>query len=229
MRVAVLQSNYVPWKGYFDLIHDCDCFVFYDEVQYTKNDWRNRNRIYTKNGLQWLTIPVARDSVHLKISEVKLPEGDWAEQHYKALTFGYGRAPCFAQLDELVRPFLLERRFERLSELNQAFIREISSRLGLKTRFDDSSRYRLEGGRVDRLLSVLKQVGAKTYISGPSAKEYLAGSEVLFTEAGIDLKFKTYPVYPSYPQLREQFVHEVSILDLVANVPWEKIPGYIWR
>jgi hypothetical protein len=228
MRVAVLQSNYMPWKGYFDLIHDCDTFVFYDDVQYTKNDWRNRNRIYTRNGLQWLTIPVARDSVHLKINQVRLPGGDWAERHYKALAFGYGRAPCFAQLDHLVRPFLLERRFERLSELNQGLIQEISSRLGLKTRFEDSSRYRLEDGRVDRLLSVLRQVGAKTYISGPSAKEYLAGSEARFADAGIDLTFKTYPDYPPYPQLREPLVHEVSILDLVANVPWEKIPNYIW-
>src|SRR4051812_45940055 len=99
MKVAVLQSNYVPWKGYFDLIHDVDLFVFYDEVQYTKNDWRNRNRIYTKNGLQWLTIPVSRDSVHQKISEVKLPSNSWREQHWKSLAFGYAQAPHFTQLE----------------------------------------------------------------------------------------------------------------------------------
>src|SRR3954468_728178 len=104
MKVVILQSNYVPWKGYFDLIHDADLFVFYDEVKYTKNDWRNRNRIYSKNGLQWLTIPIPHSAVKQKISEVLLPEGDWPAQHYKSLSFGYGKAPFFGQLDELMRP-----------------------------------------------------------------------------------------------------------------------------
>src|SRR3954469_1788276 len=90
MKVVVLQSNYVPWKGYFDLIHDADLFIFYDEVQYTKNDWRNRNRIVTKNGPQWLTIPIPHEAVHQKISEVLLPkDGDWQKLHWKSLFFGY--------------------------------------------------------------------------------------------------------------------------------------------
>ncbi|HUP58470.1 MAG TPA: WbqC family protein [Bdellovibrionota bacterium] len=229
MRVVVLQSNYLPWKGYFDLIHDCDLFVFYDEVQYTKNDWRNRNRIYTKNGLQWLTIPVARESVHFKISEVALPGGDWAERHWKALTSGYGRAPHFEQLEALMRPPLLERRWERLSELNQHLVREIASRLGIRTRMVDSSEYRLEPGRVDRLLSLLKQAGATQYVSGPAAREYLAASERQFAESGITVSYKDYTGYPEYPQLRAPFEHAVSILDLVANVAWDRIPDYVWR
>ena len=99
MRVVVLQSDYVPWKGYFDLIHDADVLVYYDEVQYTKNDWRNRNRIYPKNGLQWLSIPIAKAAVKLKISEVELPASDWQKAHYKSLYYGYKRAPCFDQLE----------------------------------------------------------------------------------------------------------------------------------
>jgi hypothetical protein len=228
VKVVVLQSNYIPWKGYFDLIHDADKFIFYDEVQYTKNDWRNRNRICTKNGLQWLTIPVARDAVHQKISEVALPPGDWAENHWKSLLFGYKAAPHFAQLEELMRPVLTERRFGRLSELNQSLTREISRRLGITTKIEDSSQYKLEDGRVDRLLSVLKQAEATTYISGPSAKEYLVSSMPAFAAAGIEVQWKDYSGYLPYTQLSKPFTHEVSILDLIANLKWSDIPAHIW-
>jgi hypothetical protein len=231
MRVAVVQSNYVPWKGYFDLIHDAELFVFYDEVKYTKNDWRNRNRIYTKNGLQWLTIPIDRSATHLAISEVELPSSSWRELHRKSLQSGYGGAPCYDQLEELMGPYLEEGRYSRLSELNQALIRDVAARLGIGTKIMDSAAYSLESGRVDRLLSLLKQVGARTYISGPAARDYLSGqdSQAAFAEAGIEIRFKDYSGYPAYPQLHEPFEHAVSILDLVANVKWDRIPDYVWR
>lgn len=65
--IAILQSNYNPWKGYFDLIALADIFVIYDEVQYTKNDWRNRNHIITLQVVQWITIPVKHDSLNQRI------------------------------------------------------------------------------------------------------------------------------------------------------------------
>src|SRR5262249_25047364 len=119
MRAVVLQSNYLPWKGYFDLIQSADVFVYYDEVQYTKNDWRNRNRIYPKNGLQWLTIPVSRDSVKLKIGEVRLPEAQWQEDHFKILHHSYRTARCFHQLEPLLHDFYRARVWTFLSELNR--------------------------------------------------------------------------------------------------------------
>jgi hypothetical protein len=230
MKVVVLQSNYLPWKGYFDLIHDADLFIFYDEVKYTKNDWRNRNRIYTKNGLQWLTIPIPHGAVKQKISEVPLPAGDWPELHYKALAFGYGRAAFFSQLDELMRPVFMERRWSRLSELNQNLIREIARRLGIGTPIEDSARYQAVQGndRVERLLDLLKEVGATHYISGPSAREYLAPHAHLFAESGIELQYKDYGGYRPYRQLREPFEPAVSILDLIANVDWASIPKHLW-
>src|SRR5256885_6555778 len=102
MKVVAIQSNYVPWKGYFDLIHDADIFVFYDEVKYTKNDWRNRNQIYTKNGLQWLTIPIHHEAVHMKISEVEFQDSEWQALHHKSLTYGYHAAPYFHQIKDLL-------------------------------------------------------------------------------------------------------------------------------
>src|SRR4026209_1947857 len=119
MRVVVLQSNYLPWKGYFDLIHDAELFVYYDEVQYTKNDWRNRNRICSKNGVHWLTIPISRDSVRLPISEVRLPDASGQQHHLKSLTFSYRPAPYFHQIQTLLEDVYVARTWHRLVELNR--------------------------------------------------------------------------------------------------------------
>jgi hypothetical protein len=218
MRAVVLQSNYLPWKGYFDLIQSADVFVYYDEVQYTKNDWRNRNRICSKNGLQWLTIPISRDAVKLKISEVRLPGARWQNDHFKTLSCSYRPARCFHQIEPLLNEFYLGRTWTHLSQLNRHCIESIAHLLELSTRFVDSKDFRLEGDRVLRLVNLLQQVGATEYLSGPSARAYLAGQEALFDRAGIRLLFKSYERYPEYPQLQMPFEHAVSIIDVLANV-----------
>lgn len=229
MRVVVLQSNYLPWKGYFDLIHDADAFVFYDEVKYTKNDWRNRNRIYSKNGLQWITIPIAKDAVKLKISEVSIDAQGWQDLHFDSLYFAYKRAPFFAQLEGFLVDFYKKRTWGRLSELNQHTIIAFSEFLGIKTRFLDSANFSLKSSRLERLIDLLKQVGTTEYISGPSAKGYLEGHEHLFEESGIKLTYKDYAGYPPYQQLKSPFENSVSIVDLIANIERDLIPDYIWR
>jgi hypothetical protein len=218
MRAVVLQSNYLPWKGYFDLIQSADVFVFYDEVRYTKNDWRNRNRVYSKNGLHWLTIPIGAAAVKLPISQVPLPDPRWQDRHFKTLYHTYRPARFFHQIEPLVDELYHGRSWTRLSQLNRYCIESIARLLGISTRFVDSGSLDLAGDRVGRLISVLRQVGATEYLSGPSAREYLAGSERLFEEAGIRLLFKSYAGYPEYPQLHAPFEPAVSILDVLANV-----------
>ena len=225
MKVVILQSNYIPWKGYFDLIQDADIFVFYDEVQYTKNDWRNRNKIYTKNGLQWLTIPVSKDAVNGKISEVKLTP-EWQELHFKSLYLGYKSAPYFFQLEELINDYLKEKKWESLKELNQYLIVKISRLIGLDTRFLDSAAFTLAGDKIERLLDLLTQVGATEYISGPSGMNYLSEANHLFTAKNIKLSFKKYPEFVPYKQLHEPFENAVSILDLIANIEYSQIKKY---
>lgn len=218
MRAVVLQSNYLPWKGVFDLIQNADVFVFYDEVQYTKNDWRNRNRICSRNGIQWLTIPVSRDSVKLRIGEVRLPDSRWQQLHFKTLFHSYHSAPCFSQIEPLLTDFYCTHRWSYLAEVNRHCMVAIARLLGIETHFLDSKEFVLQGGRVERLVSLLQQIGADEYLSGPNARAYLAGSEAYFERAGIRLLFKNYSGYPEYPQLCQPFEHSVSIVDVLANV-----------
>ena len=228
MKVVVLQSSYLPWKGHFDLVHDADAFVFYDEVQYTKNDWRNRNRIYSANGLHWLTIPISPRAVKLKISEVRIRDHHWQKKHYNSLRYAYGGAPCFGELADFLADAYLARTWRSLAEVNRYFMVSLARRLGCATEFLDSADFVLEGDRVERLVGLLRQVGASEYVSGPSARAYLEGSEHLFAEHGIALTYKDYSGYPPYPQRREPFEHGVSVLDLVAHVGFERAPWYIW-
>ena len=213
-RVAVLQSNYIPWRGYFDIIGMADEFIIYDEVQYTKNDWRNRNKIKTRDGLQWLTIPVGVN-IKRSISQVKIPDPGWQKKHWDTIHHSYCRAPYFNELSQLIAPVYLDKAHSSLSMLNLELINLVCNFLGIKTKITSSSSYRLEGDRNSRLISLCKQSKAGVYLSGPSAIGYL--DEGLFKRENIAIRWINYDNYPAYPQLWGDFEPRVSILDLIFN------------
>jgi hypothetical protein len=223
--VAILQSNYIPWKGYFDIIHDVDLFVFYDDVQYTKHDWRNRNLIKTAQGPKWLTVPVGTRLDRL-VCEVEIHDRAWAQSHWRLIQQHYGTAQYF----NLYRPFFedlyLGRSWQSLSALNQYVITYVAREiLGITTRFADSREYASTGNRLERLLDLIRKTGAGTYLSGPSAKDYIDPKR--FDDLGIALVWKDYTGYPDYPQFYPPFTHQVTILDLLFHIGPEA-PYYIW-
>lgn len=226
-KIAVLQSNYIPWKGYFDIIHQVDEFIFYDDVQYTKNDWRNRNIIQTNAGPKWITVP-AGSKENLLIDEVVLKDHSWQKKHHKMLLQSYARAPFLSLYREFLDHVYLEKEWNSLSELNQYLIKSISAEfLGMETRFSNSRDYHKEGAKLERLLSLLKSAGAEYYLSGPAAKDYIPDGA--FEAVGIKLAWMDYSGYPAYRQLHstEGCVHGVSILDLLFNTGPDA-PWYIW-
>ena len=214
-RIAVLQSNYIPWKGYFDLIAAVDEFVFYDEVQYTKNDWRNRNRIRTPHGVQWLSIPVG-GSIHRPIDRVEILDSDCGASHWRRLAANHARAAHFDEVAAWLAPLYLSHAWNRLVDVNHRLIAAVCGFLGITTPLTRSSDYRLEGDRNQRLASLCAQAGATTYVSGPAARGYL--DPVAFAREGVEVAWFDYAGYATYPQLWDgPFVHEVSIVDLLFN------------
>ena len=228
-RVAVIQSNYIPWKGYFDMIHDADIFVFYDDVQYTKEDWRNRNKIKTPEGASWLTVPCGENISRL-VCEVELPGADWQRRHWKTITRNYGRAAGFQALRPFFEELYLKRRWKTLSEMNQAFITAIARELlGIRTEFCDSRSFRLpDAKKEDRWVELVRQICAGSLLIGPSARNYLdEEKQRRIRDQGIELVWKDYSGYPEYRQLFPPFEHNVSILDLIFNCGYDS-PYYIW-
>lgn len=216
MKCVILQPSYIPWRGYFDQIAKADLFIFYDDVQYDKHGWRNRNRIKTQQGGQWLTIPVHSKGVVLEntpINQIEIAwEQSWAEKHWRAVQQTYSKAPHFKEY----APWL-EQMYQLRPTLLVDFIIpltvEIARKLGIcHTRFMRSSELSATGQKTDRLIQILTQVGCTHYISGPSAQNYIEDEK--FEAAGISLEYMVYN-YPEYPQLYPPFDPNITVLDLL--------------
>ena len=215
-RVAIVQSNYIPWKGYFDLIHSVDEFILFDTAQYTRRDWRNRNRIKTRTGLQWLTIPVGTKGQFLdRIDNIAVSDRTWNRRHWRTIVANYANARHFETVGPALEALFLGCTDLSLSKINVRFLQGICSLLGIHTRFSHSSDYSLVDGRTERLVSLCLQAGADEYLSGPAASSYIDPER--FREAGIRLKYFDYGGYPEYRQLFPPFEHRVSIIDLLLN------------
>lgn len=217
-KVAILQSNYIPWKGYFDIIGMVDEFIFYDEMQYTKNDWRNRNKIKTDQGPKWLTIPVENNNrltKEQKISDTLIFDKRWNKKHWETIKNVYRKASFFNLYKEVFEDLYLGKEEDRLVDVNYKFIYAICNLLGIKTKISFDKDYGIIDGKTERLVNLVQKAGGTEYLSGPAAKDYIQDS--LFKEAGIKLTWMDYSNYPEYPQLYPPFEHGVSILDLLFN------------
>lgn len=196
------------------MIAAADEFILYDDVQFTKNDWRNRNKIKTPKGVEWLSVPVGQN-IDRRVRDVELLNSRWQEKHWRTLEANYRRAPFFSDVAMLLEPLYRNYHFATLSELNRVFIETICNYLGIRTKISNSWDYNLTGGRVERLVDLCRQTSAQSYISGPAAKGYL--DESAFAIRGISVSWFDYSGYPEYPQLWGAFEHGVSILDLLFN------------
>lgn len=213
-KLLILQSNYIPWKGYFDSINMADVFVIYDEMQYTKNDWRNRNLIKTKQGLQWLTIPV-KMKFGQKINETEVSQQLWYVKHWKTLKQNYSKAPYFKEIQGILQPLYENAISNNLSEINLAFIMRINEYLGVTTKIIRSKELVFNGNKNERLIQICQHLNCNHYISGPAAKAYM--DMQLFESNNISVEFLDYSGYKEYNQMFGGFEHKVSILDLLFN------------
>ena len=214
--IAILQSSYIPWKGYFDIIQSVDEFVLYDDAQFTRRDWRNRNRIKTKDGLKWLTIPVeGKGKLTQRIRDTRISHKGWAVKHWKSIYNNYSKAEYFKHYRELFEELYLGCEEDFLSPVNFRFITAINRALGIETRISRSSEFNLPEGRNERLLSLCRGTGATKLLSGPAAQVYLDTSS--FQREGIEVEWMDYSGYPEYHQMFPPFEHQVTILDLLFN------------
>ena len=215
-KIAILQSNYIPWKGYFDLINMVDEFILYDDMQYTRRDWRNRNRIQTPQGLKWLTIPVdAKGKYFQKINETKISDKNWGKKHWETIKHNYSKAKYFNEYKDIFEKLYLDCEEEYLSQINYKFIITICKILGIETQIRWSNEFDLIDGKTEKLLGICKDCNADIYLSGPAAKDYW--DDELAKKENIKVVWLDYNGYEKYEQLHLPFEHGVSILDLIFN------------
>ena len=215
MKVGLLQSNYLPWKGYYDLISAVDLFVFHDDLQYTKNDWRNRNKIKTPNGATWISIPCGTNQKRL-INEVRVDQIKWQNKHFSIIQENYKDAPYWNYCLPLLEYIYHEQTWDTLSNLNQSTIKKIcKDYLSIQTAFTNSEKFNLQCQKQSRVIELLRLVEATGYVSGPSASNYL--DPRTFAANNITLSYFSYDAYQPYPQKHMPFSHFVSIIDLLMS------------
>jgi len=220
--IVILQSNYIPWKGYFDLMAAADEFLLFDEVQYTKNDWRNRNRIVLNGKLHWLTLPARTAGAFGEaIDRIEVSNADWARAHWDTLKQAYRHAPHYAAIaSALEEAYLTAAPLTRLSEINEHFLKALAGMLDLKTSIIRADIVpRTSGDPTHRLVEICKARGATTYLSGPAARNYLKIDA--FTRAGVAVYYANYEGYPAYPQACDPFEHGVSMIDTLMQCGYE--------
>jgi hypothetical protein len=214
---VILQPSYVPWRGVFDQIRQADVYVHYDDVQYDKNGWRNRNRVKGPNGSFWITIPVTLPSgnkaTRLDDALISYRQA-WQQKHWAAIRGSYRRAPHLDWLAAWLEP-QLARTPERLVDFTIPLLEECAERLGLgATEFVRASSLAASGDRTGRLVEICREVGADRYLSGPAARDYLDADA--FRRAGIDVEYASYDHLGPYPQLHGDYDPQVSIVDAFA-------------
>ena len=198
------------------MIAAVDEFILFDDVQYTRRDWRNRNLIKTPQGVRWLTVPVqVKGKYEQTIRQTKVAGTDWRTAHWHTLQLNYKRSPCFDQIAALLAPFFAGPDVKHLSDINRQLLEVVCGYLGITTRISSTADYDMIEGKSSRLADLCVQAGATEYISGPSAKTYIDVDA--FESRDIALSWFDYAGYPTYPQLWEEFTHNVSIVDLLFN------------
>ena len=216
-KIIITQSNYIPWRGFFDSIALADEIILFDDMQYTKRDWRNRNKIKTANGAKWISVPVkVKGKFFQSIYDTEIAEDNWAEKHWNIIHQNYRKAPCFKEVESLVKGWYEKvDEMSNLSHVNTFLTQEIMNYLGIKTQLLQSSEFTLSEGKTQRLVDLCIERNADLYYTGPAAKSYIELD--LFEKENIEVEYFDFSGYEAYPQLHGEFDGQVSILDLIFN------------
>lgn len=215
MLVAIHQPEHLPWLGFFEKMQRADLFVLLDDVQFSKGDFQNRNRVKGSGGVQWLTVPVIHKFPQ-KISDVEIAGDDWRQKHWKTLVSCYARSPHFENLVPVFEEFYC-RQWAKLAELNLAAIRMLARLLNVEKKIVLSSELKVAGQKSDLIINICKQVGATAHYSGVMGGAYLDRES--FRQAGIEIVVQSFR-HPTYQQLfmkKQGFVPNLSVLDLLFN------------
>ena len=228
-KIIITQSNYIPWKGYFTTMRKATHIILYDDAQYTRRDWRNRNKIVTPSGPTWLSIPIDVKGKYLqKINEAKVKNNDWCLDHWNKIVQNYKNAPCFKEYSQYFEDLYLEKftELDYLSDVNRVMLLRCIELLGIEIEVLDSREFSIRGGKTGKLINICKDLEANEYFTGPAAKGYM--EEQMFPENGIKLTYYDLDGFPEYKQMWEGCDHHVSILDMFFNLGSDTAKHFNW-
>lgn len=216
-KVAIIQSNYIPWIGYFALMYTVDLFVVYECVQYTKNDWRNRNQIQSKDGhTKWLSIPVRQYSFKQRFMDAKVSSNVWAQSHYSTLRHNFSRLKGWPiWQDDIKKLYERAEKIDYLYEINRIFLNWVINALEIRTQIIFLESYPEFKDPNERLVSILQNYGATHYLSGPAGKNYIKPQQ--FQNAKINIDYVNYDQLLRHVLLTTHPVKAVSVMQCILE------------
>jgi hypothetical protein len=229
-KVIITQSNYIPWKGFFTTMKKATHLVLYDDMQYTRRDWRNRNKIVTSLGSRWISIPIVNKGLyHQKINEAVVSENNWNVNHWSIIKQNYSKAPYFNQYGQIFSEIYNSelKNVHFLSRINRILLERCIKMLGIEIKILDSRQFRLHGDKTEKLVNICKDLDADEYFTGPAAKDYI--EEDLFNNEDISVSYYDLAGFPEYKQLWDSFDHYVSIIDMFMNLGDNTVKNFNWR
>jgi len=229
-KIIITQSNYIPWKGYFTTMKKASHIILYDDAQYTRRDWRNRNKIITPSGPTWLSIPIdVKGKYHQKVNEAKVKSNDWPTDHWNKIVQNYRNAPCFKAYSHHFEDLYLDKLkyYEYLTDINRLMLQKSIDLLGIDIEILDSRQLNIRGGKTEKLINICRDLNADEYFTGPAARGYM--EEGLFPQNNIKLTYYDLDNFPTYKQRWEGFDHHVSILDMFFNLGKDTVNYFNWN
>lgn len=222
ITTVIMQPTYLPWVGYFDLMEQCDVFVFLDSVQFARRSWQQRNRIKTSDGELMLTVPVASKGLRDQlIGETRIDQtAAFEKKHVASLRAAYAKAPYYKNISSGYQA-VVDKKHEKIADLNIELIEWLAGALGMQRKLIRSSSLVVSGKRSELLLEICRAVGADHYLSPPGSKEYLEEDALLGGNSDIKLLYHEY-VPVEYSQLHGAFMPFMSAIDLVMNLSAEE-------
>jgi hypothetical protein len=218
--VSAHQPAYLPWLGFFHKIALADDFVVLDNVQFEKNSFINRNKIKTPDGPLWLTVPVltaghTRNSVY----DIKINNSvNWKSKHWKSICLNYRKATYFAKFSGFFEDMFLKD-WERLCDLLDYSFQFFINELGIKARIHKQRDLNISGKKQELIFDLVKHFGANVFVFGALGKEYADVS--YFEQNSIIPYFQDYR-HPDYPQSGNDFIPNLSVIDILFNVGKER-------
>jgi len=226
MKYAIMQPNFLPWAGYFNLLKKVDEFIFFDDVQFSKNSWNNRNLILLKNKKIWMTVPLKKSKLNTNLNHKKIDyKTNWKKKITNLVMQSYAKHPFKHNLKELF-DFINDLNCDVLSDLNILIIKFISDKLKIESKFSLSSNFNIDKKRTDKIIGILETTKATEYISPFGAKDYLTEDEFK-KKTNIKLIINNF-IPKSYNQMNSsQFVSHLSMVDVIGNIGWDGAKNYI--
>ena len=229
-KLIITQSNYIPWKGYMTSMKYATHIILYDTAQYTRRDWRNRNKIITPNGPTWLSIPIdVKGKYHQKVNEAKVKNHTWSIDHWNKIRQNYRLAPHFKEYARIFEPVYREElpQYEYLTDINKRMLQLCIELLGLEIEVLDSRDFEIRGDKTGKLINLCKDMNADEYFTGPAARNYI--NEDYFADNDIALTYYDLEDFPTYEQQWDGFDHYVSVLDMFFNLGGSTPSYFNWK